>query len=255
MSTCCLGHHFDIHGGGMDLQFPHHENEIAQSEGATGVPFVNLWMHNGFVRVNEEKMSKSLGNFFTVREVLKVYRPEVIRFFILNSHYRSPLNYSQETLQEAQAGLTRLYTALRGLVVTGFNPSLQGDAFGDRFRAAMDDDFNTAEAVAVLFELAREINRVKLNSPDEARMLAGRLVGLGSHLGLLETDPELFMKGAPGTLETQGLDDAAIESLISARQDAKAQKNWPEADRIRQHLAEQGIVLEDNADGTIWRRD
>ena len=254
MSTCCLGNHFDIHGGGMDLQFPHHENEIAQSEGATGQTFVNLWMHNGFVRVNEEKMSKSLGNFFTVREVLKVYRPEVVRFFILNSHYRSPLNYSQDTLNESQASLSRLYTALRGLPSERLNGEFEADDYGVRFRSAMDDDFNTAEAIAVLFDLAREINRVKSTNQDAAIHLAGRLRGLGAHLGLLEADPEAFFKSGSSTV-TEGLADADIAALILARQEAKQQKNWSEADRIRTLLSEQKIILEDSPTGTIWRRE
>jgi cysteinyl-tRNA synthetase len=254
MSTCCLGNHFDIHGGGMDLQFPHHENEIAQSEGATGQTFVNLWMHNGFVRVNEEKMSKSLGNFFTVREVLKVYRPEVVRFFILNSHYRSPLNYSQDTLNESQASLSRLYTALRGLPPEPLNGDFDADDYGVRYRNAMDDDFNTAEAIAVLFELAREINRVKPTNQDAAVHLAGRLRGLGAHLGLLESDPEAFFKSG-SSAATEGLTDADIDALILARQEAKQQKNWSEADRIRTLLSEQMIVLEDTPTGTSWRRE
>lgn len=254
MSTCCLGPHFDIHGGGMDLQFPHHENEIAQSEGATGERFVNIWMHNGFVRVNEEKMSKSLGNFFTVREVLKQYRPEVIRFFILNSHYRSPLNYSQDTLNEALAGLTRLYTALRDLPVISLHSTFDGDEYGNRFQEAMNDDFNTAEAVAVLFDLAREINRQKAVDNQLAGQLASRLRGLASHLGLLETDPELFLKSPAPTAEND-LSDAQIDALIVARQEAKSLKNWPEADRIRKALADQGIVLEDTAGKTTWRRE
>ena len=238
----------------MDLQFPHHENEIAQSQGATGERFVNIWMHNGFVRVNEEKMSKSLGNFFTVREVLKQYRPEVIRFFILNSHYRSPLNYSQDTLNEALAGLTRLYTALRDLPVTSLNSNFDGDDYGVRFQEAMNDDFNTAEAVAVLFDLARDINRQKTSDLKLAGLLASRLRGLASHLGLLDTDPELFLKSPAPTGESQISDDQ-IDAMILARHEAKTQKNWPEADRIRQALADQGIVLEDTAGKTTWRRE
>ncbi|MGZ8214235.1 MAG: cysteine--tRNA ligase, partial [Methylosarcina sp.] len=187
MSTCCLGNHFDIHGGGMDLQFPHHENEIAQSEGATGEPFVNLWMHNGFVRVNEEKMSKSLGNFFTVREVLKSYRPEIIRFFILSSHYRSPLNYSNEQQNDAKAGLDRLYTALRGVSATAA-PASSG--YENRFKEAMDDDFNTPVAIAVLFDLARELNKAKQNEPAKAAEIARDLKFFGGLLGILQDDPE-----------------------------------------------------------------
>ena len=251
MSTCCLGDHFDIHGGGMDLQFPHHENEIAQSEGATGKPFVNVWMHNGFVRVNEEKMSKSLGNFFTVREVLKAYRPEVVRFFILNSHYRSPLNYSQESLEEAQAGLTRLYTALRGVDVSpieGFPDSEPAR----RFSAALDDDFNTAEAVAVLFELAREINRFKTSDTAQAELLAQSLKRMAAVLGLLQDSPDAFMKSAGG--HADGLSDTDIEALIQQRLAARADRNWAEADRIRDRLKEEGVLLEDAAGQTLWRR-
>ena len=254
MSTRCLGHHFDIHGGGMDLQFPHHENEIAQSEGATGETFVNVWMHNGFVRVNEEKMSKSLGNFFTVREILARYRPEVVRFFILNSHYRSPLNYSDEHLDEAQAALTRLYTALRGLagrVNPTAGPAGDGE-YESRFRAAMDDDFNTAEAIAVLFEMAREVNKLRAERPA-AGMLAGRLQALGGVLGLLQAEPEAFLQGGAETA-ADGLDAAAIESLIQQRLDARKNRDWAEADRIRDALKAQDIVLEDGAGGTTWRR-
>ena len=255
MSTRCLGHHFDIHGGGMDLQFPHHENEIAQSEGATGETFVNVWMHNGFVRVNEEKMSKSLGNFFTVREILARYRPEVVRFFILNSHYRSPLNYSDEHLDEAQAALTRLYTALRGqtgVVNPSANPPGDG-GYESRFQTAMDDDFNTAEAIAVLFEMAREVNKLRNEHPASAASLAVRLKALGGVLGLLQSDPEAFLQGGAET-EADGLDAAAIESLIQQRLDARKNRDWAEADRIRDALKAEGILLEDGAGGTTWRR-
>jgi len=245
MSTCCLGNHFDIHGGGMDLQFPHHENEIAQSEGATGETFVNYWMHNGFVRVNEEKMSKSLGNFFTVREVLKQYRPEVIRFFILSSHYRSPLNYSDEHLDEAGTALTRLYTALRGIDVVDIDVDAD---FKQRFEQAMDDDFNTPVALAVLFELARELNKA-----EDKALLAGTLKQLAAILGLLQDDPEQFLKGGGGQ---GGLDEAEIERLIEARKAAKAQKDWGQADAIRDQLKSQGILLEDVVGGkTTWRRE
>ncbi|MCQ8180353.1 cysteine--tRNA ligase [Methylomonas sp. SURF-1] len=245
MSTCCLGAHFDIHGGGMDLQFPHHENEIAQSEGATGETFVNYWMHNGFVRVNEEKMSKSLGNFFTVREVLKQYRPEVIRFFILSSHYRSPLNYSDEHLDEAGTALTRLYTALRGVDVVDVD--IDAD-FKQRFEQAMDDDFNTPVALAVLFELARELNKA-----EDKTLLAATLKQLAAILGLLQDDPEQFLKGGAGQ---GGLDEAEIERLIEARKAAKAEKDWAQADAIRDQLKSQGILLEDVVGGkTTWRRE
>jgi cysteinyl-tRNA synthetase len=245
MSTCCLGNHFDIHGGGMDLQFPHHENEIAQSEGATGEPFVNYWMHNGFVRVNEEKMSKSLGNFFTVREVLKQYRPEVIRFFILSSHYRSPLNYSDEQLDDAGVALTRLYTALRGVEIV--DASIDA-GYCQRFEQAMDDDFNTPVALAVLFELARELNKA-----EDKTVMAATLKQLAAILGLLQENPDSFLQGST-TLD--GLSEAEIEQLIGARKAAKANKDWAQADQIRDQLKAQGVVLEDVAGGnTIWRRE
>ncbi len=252
MSTGCLGNHFDIHGGGMDLQFPHHENEIAQSEGATAEKFVNLWMHNGFVRIDEEKMSKSLGNFFTVREVLRKYRPEIIRFFILSSHYRSPLNYSDEQLEEAGAALTRLYTALRGVQPLDVDPDVE-DEFIARFHEAMDDDFNTPVALSVLFDLAREINKEKDRDPDRAARLAGRLKYLGEILGILQDDPEHFLKG--GTSEQDSLSGEEIERQIALRLEAKKNKDWAEADRIRDQLKEQGIVLEDVPGGTNWRRE
>ncbi|HET7674775.1 MAG TPA: cysteine--tRNA ligase [Gammaproteobacteria bacterium] len=249
MSTHALGNHFDIHGGGMDLQFPHHENEIAQSEAATGEPFVNVWMHNGFVQVDEEKMSKSLGNFFTVRDVLKRYRAEDVRYFILASHYRSPLNYSDENLASAHAGLERLYTALRGLEV-GAAP--EASPYRDRFFAAMDDDFNTPVAISVLFDLAREINRLRDEDMRAARGYAGLLVELGGVLGLLQDDPERYLRGAAGG----GLPDEEIERFIIARADARKQRNFAEADRIRDELAAAGVVLEDRPDGsTDWRRE
>ncbi len=245
MSTCCLGNHFDIHGGGMDLQFPHHENEIAQSEASTGETFVNYWMHNGFVRVNEEKMSKSLGNFFTVREVLKQYRPEIVRFFILSSHYRSPLNYSDEQLDDAGVALTRLYTALRGVELSE-SPLL--DDYIKRFEEAMNDDFNTAVALAVLFDLARELNKA-----DNKLPYAATLKKLAGILGLLQDDVEKFLKGSAST---EGLDEQAIEQSIAERAAAKANKQWVQADAIRDQLKAQGIVLEDVAGGkTLWRRE
>ena len=256
MSTRCLGHHFDIHGGGMDLQFPHHENEIAQSEGATGETFVNLWMHNGFVRVNEEKMSKSLGNFFTVREILARFRPEVVRFFILNSHYRSPLNYCDENLDEANTALTRLYTALRGLTLpTGGDAPEEdgGKAFADRFHAAMNDDFNTAEAIAVLFDLARETNRARSQGTEDAARLGLLLCELGEILGLLQADPEEFLQGT-ATAGEEGMCAEEIENLIRQRLDARKNRDWGLADRIRDDLKARGILLEDGAGGTTWRR-
>ena len=246
MSTCCLGNHFDIHGGGMDLQFPHHENEIAQSEGATGEPFVNYWMHNGFVRVNEEKMSKSLGNFFTVREVLKQYRPEIIRFFILSSHYRSPLNYSDEQLNDAGVALTRLYTALRGVRSVNSNPD--SDII-HRFKQAMDDDFNTPVALSVLFDLARELNIAKQeDEPQKIAKFTATLRHLGGLLGLLQEDAEVFLQGESP--------DDQIAQQIQARIDAKKAKNWALADQIRDELKQQGIILEDRPDSsTSWRRE
>ena len=246
MSTGCLGNHFDIHGGGLDLQFPHHENEIAQSEAATGEKFVNVWMHNGFVRVDEEKMSKSLGNFFTIREVLKKYDPEVVRFFILNSHYRSPLNYSDKHLDEAKAAITTLYTALQDLEVADQADETEHDA---AFSKAMNDDFNTPEAIAVLFGVAREVNRLKDKNKKQAELLAGVLKRLGANLGLLERDPDVFRKG-------KGDDENEIENLITQRLHARNQKDWAESDRIRDELAEKGIVLEDRPDGTTdWSRE
>ncbi|PKO56821.1 MAG: cysteine--tRNA ligase [Betaproteobacteria bacterium HGW-Betaproteobacteria-21] len=245
MSSDLLGDHFDIHGGGQDLQFPHHENEIAQSEGAHGHAFVNYWMHNGFVRVDDEKMSKSLGNFFTIRDVLKQYDPEVVRFFILRAHYRSPLNYSDAHLDDARQALTRLYTALKMLPVGKVEPDWSS-APGQRFRAAMDDDFNTPEALAVLFELANEVNR------SGSTELAMQLRAFGGVLGLLERDATDFLQA--GVQVDDGLDAAAIDSMIEARTVAKKMKNFAEADRVRASLLEAGIVLEDSAQGTTWRR-
>lgn len=249
MSTSCLGNHFDIHGGGQDLQFPHHENEIAQSTGATGEPFVNLWMHNGFVRVDEEKMSKSLGNFFTVREILKQYVPEVVRFFILSSHYRSPLNYSAEHINAARASLARLYTALRGVEAESGTVE---QTYADRFFEAMDDDFNTPEAVSVLHDIAHEINRLQDREPERVRLLAATLRHLGGILGLLGDSAEDFLKAG---VNEQGWTGEDIEALIEQRARAKERKDYAEADRIRSQLAEEGIVLEDSPRGTTWRRN
>jgi cysteinyl-tRNA synthetase len=252
MSTHCLGNHFDIHGGGMDLKFPHHENEIAQSEAATGETFANLWMHNGHIMVDEEKMSKSLGNFFTVREVLKQYKPEVVRYFILSSHYRSPLNYSQENLDTARAALERLYTALRGVQAKPM-ADLENNEFVQRFDKAMDDDFNTVEAISALFDLTRELNKQKAENPQAAAELAGLMKHFGATLGLLQDDPEVYLKG--GAPDGEGLSDDEIESLITQRTQARKDKNWAESDRIRDELKAQGIVLEDGAGGTSWRRE
>ena len=255
MSTQCLGAHFDIHGGGMDLKFPHHENEIAQSEAATGHTFVNYWMHNGFVRVDDEKMSKSLGNFFTVREIMKSYRAEEIRYFILASHYRSPLNYSQENLENGKAALTRLYTTLRGITPADADDSLC-ENYITAFHKAMDDDFNSPEAIAVLFEIAREINRSRDKDPNKTKVLAGCLRRLGTILGLLQTDPETYLREtATAGGDAAGLMPAdEVDALIARRIGARSAKDWAEADRIRDELDAAGIIIEDGAAGSSWRR-
>ena len=263
MSTALLGKHFDIHGGGQDLQFPHHENEIAQSEGAHQTKFVNYWMHNGFVRVDDEKMSKSLGNFFTVRDVLARYDAEVVRFFIARAHYRSPLNYSDHHLDDAKNALTRLYTALRDWDVPPARIDWS-EPHAARFKTALDDDFNTPEAVAVLFELANELNR------SHTREHAQLLKSLGATLGLLQREANAFLKGAPsqppggGALiggadvkggGTSGLDGTRIDQLIEERKAARLAKDFAAADRIRKQLADAGVVLEDKPNGkTEWRR-
>ncbi len=243
MSAHHLGAHFDIHGGGQDLQFPHHENEIAQSEATHNCTMANYWMHNGFVRVDNEKMSKSLGNFFTIREVLAKYDAEVVRFFILRAHYRSPLNYSDKHLDDAKASLTRLYTALRGISIDSTTIDWSHPAAA-KFKAAMDDDFNTPEAMAVLFDLANDVNKTK--SLESATLLKQ----LGAVLGLLQRDVDNFMQGDVQTAEAT-LD---VEALIQARLEAKKAKNFAEADNIRKQLSEAGIVLEDTPLGTTWRK-
>ena len=261
MSSSLLGKHFDIHGGGQDLQFPHHENEIAQSEGAHQCTFVNTWMHNGFVRVDNEKMSKSLGNFFTVREILAKYDPEVVRFFIIRAQYRSPLNYSDHHLDDAKQGLTRLYTALKDFDVVAGDIDWN-NPHAAKFREAMNDDFNTPEAVAVLFELVNEIN--KLKSVETARLLKS----LAGVLGLLARDATAFLQGlrsvqADSTMlydvegsgaTSAGISPEQIDALILARIAARKAKNFAESDRIRKELLDAGIVLEDTPKGTIWRR-
>lgn len=248
MSTCCLGNTFDIHGGGPDLLFPHHENEIAQSEAATGQPFVNYWMHAGAVRVNKEKMSKSLGNFFTIREILEKYPAEVVRYFLVSSHYRSQVDYSEENLAEASSTLTRLYQALRGLTPAADVPETDYDA---RFQAAMDDDFNTAGANTVLHALASEINRLRRDGEEaEASRLAAVLVRLGGVLGLLQQDPEAYFQSGSG----EGPSAEEIEQQIEARAEARRNRDFAEADRIRDTLAEQGVILDDSREGTSWRR-
>jgi len=240
MGCALLGESFDIHGGGQDLQFPHHENEIAQSEGASGRPFVRYWMHNGFVRVDEEKMSKSLGNFFTVREVLKRYDPEVVRFFILRAHYRSPLNYSDAHLEDAKAALTRLYTALARSSATADGAIDWNDPHARRFKEAMDDDFGTPEAVAVLHQLANELFQGRAQAAKTLKVLGGLL-------GILQRDPQAFLQGREAGIDS-------IERLIRDRNEARKRKDFAEADRIRKELLDKGIVLEDSAGGTTWRR-
>lgn len=264
MSMKCLGDSFDIHAGGVDLQFPHHENEIAQSEAATGVPFVNYWMHNGYVQVDREKMSKSLGNFFTIREILaRDSSPqrmgEIVRFMILSSHYRSSLNFSANSLDNAQASLTRLYLAVNRVgVCTVKTAALQGSDYWRSFHAAMADDFNTPDAISVLFNLARELNRMSDSGQIEhARELCGQLIALASVLGLLYQDPETFLKGLGDTEEPTSLLNAEwIEQQIHERFIAREQGDWRRADQIRRDLSDRGVVLEDRSDGTTsWRSE
>ncbi|CAN5248161.1 cysteine--tRNA ligase [soil metagenome] len=246
MATECLGAHFDIHGGGLDLQFPHHENEIAQSEAATDEHFVNTWMHVGFVQINKEKMSKSLGNFFTIREVLNLYPAEVIRYFMIATHYRSPVSYSEELLDTARKALERFYLTLRDLPVVA---EKEEHVFSKRFFAAMNDDFNTPEAVAVLFDISHEINRLKQTDMQQAASLATLLKRLGGILGILQQEPLLFLHA-----EVEPLELKEIEDLIKARNDARAAKDWVLADKVRQQLISKDVILEDKASGTVWRK-
>jgi len=249
MNSKHLGTHFDIHGGGSDLTFPHHENEIAQSCCAFDTPYVNYWLHTGMVQVNNEKMSKSLNNFFTVREVLKQYDAETVRYFLLSGHYRSQLNYSDDNLKQAKASLERLYTSLRG-VEPNLNVDLSSVAAVNKFITAMDDDFNTPEALSVLFELAKQLNKEKLEQSSEAADTAGALIKLSEILGVLQSDPEVFLQGPQDTDEV-----AKIEALIVKRNQARADKNWAMADEARDALTAMGIVLEDGANGTTWRKE
>ena len=249
MSAHCLGEHFDIHGGGLDLQFPHHENEIAQSEGAHGCQSVNYWMHNGFVRIDDEKMSKSLGNFFTVREVLKQYQAEVVRYFILTSQYRSPLNYSDEQLEQAKNSLTKFYSALRGIEVDESVTWQNNEEYGPRFKAAMDDDFNTALALSVMADVRQDLNKLlEQGSSGQQGYLAGLLHSFGEVLGLFQQDTEAFFDSDKGD------DVELIKALISARNKARDDKDWGKADQVRDELKARGIILEDAAGTTIWRR-
>ncbi len=246
MSTCLLGQPFDIHGGGMDLKFPHHENEIAQSEASCDKEFAKLWMHVGLLQVNKEKMSKSLGNFFTIREVIAEYPPEILRYFMISGHYRSPINYSVENIVQAQNALHHLYLSLRDLP----NSSAESEFFRRNFQEAMDDDFNTPEAIAVLFELSREINRLREQQQLAAAAdLGNTLRNLGKILGILQQPPAEFLQGDASKAETQ-----KIESLLQARDQARANKNWNEADRLRKEIESLGILIEDSASGTLWRR-
>lgn len=252
MSCSLLGEHFDLHGGGADLQFPHHENEIAQSSGASGKPFVNIWMHNGFVRVNDEKMSKSLGNFFTIREILKLYDAEVVRFFILRAHYRSQLHYSDSSLEEARSALTRLYTALKDVPLSDDEKKIDWqEPYAQRFAAALNDDFNTPEAMAVLFDLAAEINRTGHAALENG--LGRQLRYLGNVLGLLQRDAHAFLQA--GSQTSYKLNEAEILEKIALRQAAKQAKNYALADTIRADLLAVGVALEDRPGGaTEWRR-
>lgn len=243
MSNEILGHQFDIHGGGQDLQFPHHENEIAQSEACNDCKMANYWIHNGFVKVDDEKMSKSLGNFFTIRDILKLYDGETIRFFILKAHYRSPLNYSNKHLDEARQGLTRLYLTIRDIENSKNKEIDWNNSYAKKFKSSLDDDFNSSEALSVLFDLSNEINKSNNSS------LKVLLINLANIIGLLYQDPEMFLKG-------KNSDDLNfnIEELIKKRNEAKDNKNYKEADLIRDQLLSKGIILEDSAKGTIWRK-
>jgi cysteinyl-tRNA synthetase len=245
-----LGAHFDIHGGGSDLQFPHHENEVAQSCCALDTPYVNYWVHTGMVQVDQEKMSKSLGNFFTIRDVLKQYDAETTRFFLTSGHYRSQLNYSTDNLEQARASLERIYTALRGVVVPEQFELDNANPYVFEFCQAMDDDFNTPQAIAVLFELAKQLNVAKSEGSNKVTMLAGTLKGLGEIIGLLQLQPEVFLQGVTNDDEV-----VTIEALIKQRNEARANKDWALADDARDKLAAMQVVLEDGANGTIWRKN
>ena len=256
MSTCCLGNHFDIHGGGSDLLFPHHENEIAQSEASTDEQYVNYWMHVGFINVDGEKMSKSLGNFFTIRDVMDKFHPEVIRYFIVSSHYRSPVNFSDTALKEAKNTLSRFYHSFKAYQAVYGEETVESldDVLVERFNAAMRDDFNTSEAIAVLFEINKELNRaVKDENQEQATLYYSTLRHLTNIFGLVQHNVDDFLKSDIGQ-EALGLNAEQIEDLIQQRKDAKKAKEFAKADEIRQSLLDQGVVLEDTRQGTIWRR-
>ena len=248
MSTCALGDNFDIHGGGTDLMFPHHENEIAQSEAATGTRFANVWIHNGPLRIDNEKMSKSLGNFFTVREVLKYYDAEVIRHLLVASHYRSPINYSEQSLQQSASALERFYISLEDLDISGAK-YLTNSRFEKAFYQAMDDDFNTPEAFSVMFEMVKEINKHKTKDRSYANQLGALLIRLGGILGFLQNEPSKFLRSAV-SIE---VDFQEIERMIAAREQARADKDWKRADEIRDQLATMKVVVEDGDEGSSWR--
>jgi len=248
MSTCALGDNFDIHGGGTDLMFPHHENEIAQSEAATGARFANVWIHNGPLRIDNEKMSKSLGNFFTVREVLKYYDAEVIRHLLVASHYRSPINYSEQSLQQSASALERFYISLEDLDISGAK-YLTNSRFEKAFYQAMDDDFNTPEAFSVMFEMVKEINKHKTKDRAYANQLGALLIRLGGILGFLQNEPSKFLRSAV-SIE---VDFQEIERMIAAREQARADKDWKRADEIRDQLATMKVVVEDGDEGSSWR--
>jgi len=251
MTKKCIGSHFDIHGGGSDLQFPHHENEIAQSEAANGCTFANTWIHTGMVQIDKVKMSKSLNNFFTIRDVLKKYRAETVRYFMLSSHYRSQLSYGEDNLDSADAALERFYLSLRDIDLTNLPQVDDSNAYLTKFKLAMDDDFNTPEAVAVLFEVAKEINRSKEDEPENTRLLAAVLIKLGGILGVIQQSPDEFLKASAA-----GDDDVElIEQLIVERKQARENKDWSRADEIRDQFSQMGIALEDKDGKTSWRRD
>ncbi|MDC0197665.1 cysteine--tRNA ligase, partial [Candidatus Thioglobus sp.] len=248
MSNHFISNHFDIHGGGMDLTFPHHENEIAQSEGANNCKFVNTWMHVGFVNIDDEKMSKSLNNFFTIRDVLKSYDGETLRYFLISSHYRSPLNYSEANIKSAQSGLKRLYNAVKGLSINTEDSSISGTDYEEKFNAALNDDFNTPMALSILFEIAKQINIERITNPEKASVLSSQLVKLGNYIGILEYNAQEYLK-----LGSE-LSESEISKKIEQREAARNNKEFALSDQIRDELIELGIILEDSINGTSWRR-